>query len=75
VIDRVLADGVCVCVPGGGGGDVGLRDGGVGLGDGGVGLGDGAAWRAPSSETATLGLRLGDGVAGTHCVAEPPELF
>jgi hypothetical protein len=30
-------------------------------------LGSGtAAWRAPSSETATLGLGLGDGVAGAH---------
>jgi hypothetical protein len=56
----------CVCVPRGGGGGVGLRDGGVGLGDGGVGLGDGAAWRVPSSETAALGLGLGDGVAGAH---------
>jgi hypothetical protein len=48
-----------MCVPRGGGGD-------VGLGDGGVGLEDGATWRAPSSETAALGLGLGDGVAGAH---------
>ena len=42
---------------------LGLGD---GDGDGGVELGDGAAWRAPSSETVALGLRLGDGVAGAH---------
>jgi hypothetical protein len=34
-----------------------------------------AAWRAPSSETAVLGLGLGDGVAGAHtsCAAHPTK--
>jgi hypothetical protein len=39
-------------------------------------LGSGTAtWRAPSSETAALGLGLGDGVAGAHssCAAHPTK--
>jgi hypothetical protein len=36
------------------------------LGSGTAALGSGTAWRAPSSETAALGLGLGNGVAGAH---------